>query len=76
MDTNPYSQSVADAVKAAMTEAGYTELGLSEASGIPRVTLRRRLQGTYPFNVVELAAIAAALGISIEDLTTPKGVAS
>jgi transcriptional regulator with XRE-family HTH domain len=74
MDARPYPQIVAEAVKQAMTAANHTEASLSEASGIPRVTLRRRLLGVTPFTVAELAAIAAALGVSVEDLAAPRRV--
>lgn len=77
MNTTPlYPRVVLDAVLTAMTEANVTPPELAEATGIKYMTLWRRLSGVTPFNVTELAAIATALGVSVEDLTTPKGVAS
>lgn len=66
MDTN-YSARVATKVAAAMESGGWSEKAMAEATGIPRVTLRRRLAGAS-FNVAELAAIAGTLGTSVSDL--------
>lgn len=66
MDTN-YSARVAAKVAAAMESGGWSEKALAEATGIPRVTLRRRLAGAA-FNVAELASIAATLDVAIADL--------
>lgn len=55
---------VADAVKA----SGLSQRTLAEKCGIPLVTLNRRLTGRNPFTVVEVAAIADALGTSLLDL--------
>lgn len=68
MDTNPnYSRRVADAVSVAMEAGDWSEKALAEATGIPRVTLRRRLAGA-PFNVAELAAIATTLNTTVSAL--------
>lgn len=66
MDTN-YSARVASRVAAAMESGGWSEKALAETTGIPRVTLRRRLAGAA-FNVAELAAIAAALEVTVSTL--------
>lgn len=50
-----------------MAAGGWSEKALAEATGIARVTLRRRLAGS-PFDVAELAAIAAALELSVSAL--------
>lgn len=76
MDTPPYPQLVTENVKRAVDDAKQTELGLSKATGIPRTTLRARLQGVKPFDVVQLAAIASALGTSVEALTSAERTAS
>lgn len=60
---------VAKKVVAAIEAGGQTELGIAEATGIPRVTLRRRLQGLNSFTVAELKAIATVLDIKVSDLT-------
>jgi transcriptional regulator with XRE-family HTH domain len=64
MDTNGthLNTAVVQRVGTAMTLRGYSQKKLAEATGIPRVTLTRRLAGSVPFNVNEIAAIADALG--------------
>lgn len=59
---------VADRVVAAMESKGATRLGISEATGIPRTTLLRRLSGASSFTVAELDAIARALEVPVRDL--------
>ena len=59
---------VADRVVAAMQSKGATRLGISEATGIPRTTLLRRLSGASSFTVAELHAIARALEVPVRDL--------
>ena len=77
MNTTPlYPQAVVDAVKKAMDAANVNETALAEASGISYTTLWRRLRGVTPFNVLELASIAAALDTSVEALTSPERTAS
>lgn len=63
MDTTgtQFSTAVAQRVGTAMTTRGYTPKSLSESTHIARSTLIRRLSGTSPFNVNELAAIATEL---------------
>lgn len=60
-------QRVALAVAAAMKAGDWSENALADATGIPRVTLRRRLAGSA-FNVAELAAIASALETTVTAL--------
>lgn len=68
MDTNPHTPTrVAQAVAAAMEAGGWSEKALADATGIPRVTLRRRLAGSA-FNVAELAAIASTLETTVTAL--------
>lgn len=59
---------VAEAVRSRMTEQNVSQVSLSEATGIPRATLIRRLQGHSPFTVAELVAIANHLGVTASDL--------
>ncbi len=54
---------IADAVKAAMKRSGFTYRKLSDVTGIPLVTLNRRLNGHRSFQAEELVTIADALGI-------------
>lgn len=69
MDTNAYARRVAASVTAAMEAGGHSQKSMAEATGIPRVTLIRRLRGVSPFTVTELHAIASELGVPVEDLT-------
>ena len=66
MDTN-YTARVAAKVAAAMEAGGWSEKGMAEATGIPRVTLRRRLAGAA-FTIAELHVIADALGTTVTAL--------
>lgn len=50
-----------------MEAGGWSEKAMAETTGIPRVTLRRRLAGAA-FNVAELAAISEALGTTVSEL--------
>lgn len=65
--TTEYPHRVAQTVVSAMQADGWSEKALADATGIPRVTLRRRLVGS-PFNVAELAAIAAVLNTTVTAL--------
>ena len=56
------------AVEAAIDAAGQSQLGVSDATGIPRTTLIRRLRGLSPFTIAELEAIAEVLGVTVSDL--------
>lgn len=58
----------AAAVSAAIEAAGQTQLGVSEATGIPRATLIRRLRGLSPFTVAELEKIAEVLDTRVSIL--------
>lgn len=64
MATTPHI-SVAAAVAAAVKQAGTNPVALEEATGIPRTTLRRSLDGRRPFKVDELYAIAETLGVDV-----------
>ena len=63
-----FSAAVAAAVEAAMKSAGESELSLSNKTGIPCPTLRRRLQCVTSFTIDELDRIADALGVDMLDL--------
>ncbi len=62
------STRVAGTVRAAMGNSGMSQVALSEATGISRTTLSRRLNGQIPFTMDELAAIANHLGVRASDL--------
>ncbi|OSM43500.1 helix-turn-helix domain-containing protein [Nesterenkonia sp. PF2B19] len=52
-----------------MDNAGHSENSLAETTGIPRVTLRRRLDAPENLSVGEIARIAAALHVEPSALT-------
>lgn len=58
------AQRVADEIKARGVKVSW----LCEQTGIPRVTLHRRLTGQTPFNLSELDRIATALHVSTTEL--------
>lgn len=74
MDTIAYQSLVAQRVAAAMAERGTSELAVSGATGIPRTTLRRKLESIpgSPFTVVDCYAIAEFLGIPVDSLLSAR----
>lgn len=62
------TQTVAATVRGIIAESGRSQSSLAEQSGIPRVTLRRRLAAQSPFTVQELADIGDALNVSVVDI--------
>lgn len=58
---NNLSKAIAAEVRQRMIEKNVSEQALANETGIPRVTLRRRLAGA-PFTTDELFAIAPILG--------------
>ena len=55
-------------VASALRSAGLSQRAVSEQAGIPLVTLNRRLTGRSAFTVLELAAIAQILDLSLVEL--------
>lgn len=68
MDTTSAAAVTAAKVSDAMRTRGVSQKSMAESTGIPRVTLIRRLNGTNPFTVTELAAVAATLDVDVRDL--------
>lgn len=62
------SRTLAGVVDQARKDAGVTQRDLSDATGIPLVTLNRRLTGSSPFLFTELVAVARHLGLSVTEL--------
>lgn len=62
------SADLTEVVVAAADDAGISQRRLSEMTGIPLVTISRTFRGLRSMNVLDLAAIADALGTSITDL--------
>ncbi|MBD7949929.1 MULTISPECIES: hypothetical protein [Oerskovia] len=76
MDSNHYTSAVAANIETARQETGLTTLSLSASSGIPLVSLDRKLHQHGDFTVREIKALASALGTTtlalstVQDLTT------
>lgn len=64
-----FPEALAEATAAAVKVSGMTQRQVSEASGIPLVTLNRKLTGRVPLNSLELALIAEVIGTTPTDLT-------
>lgn len=63
------SQRIAAAVADAIKRADLSQRDVAARTGIPLVTLSRRLTGKSPFTIAELATIADLLGTTIAGLT-------
>jgi transcriptional regulator with XRE-family HTH domain len=59
---------IADRIKDAMETSGISVSKLAELTGIPRMTLSRRLANPTTFTLGELVRIAEVLGITTESL--------
>lgn len=66
--TTRIDTALAEVVKAALKGAGQSQRRAAEVTGIPLVTLHRRLTKDSPFKVTEVAAIADLLKVSVVDL--------
>lgn len=64
----PSNETIAGRVRAAMDDAGLSEVVLADETHIPRSTLRRRLSGKTDWLTGELTAISARLGVPLLDL--------
>jgi hypothetical protein len=83
MDSSLYQRSLAAEVASAIERADQSTLSVSNATGIPRTTLIRRLNGNSPFTVTELADIATFIDMSpvellraVDTIRAPEQVAS
>lgn len=65
---NGYSLRVSVRVREAFEASGATLNGLATATGIPRNTLRRRIDGHQAFTVDQLASLSQALGVPVASL--------
>ena len=73
--TTEVARRVAAGVVRVMQEKGLSEVQVSERSGIPRTTLKRRLAGHSAFNVAELAAVATVLEVDFDLLASGRDAA-
>ncbi|MDR0593714.1 MAG: hypothetical protein LBG60_10765 [Bifidobacteriaceae bacterium] len=62
---------VAREVAAAIARADRSCAWVAKTTGIPNTTLGRKLRGHVPFNMVELASIAEALGVPASRFVPP-----
>ena len=56
------------AIKAARIQSGLTQFDIAEETGLPVHVIRRIEQGVQRINLSEAAAIAEALGCSLDEL--------
>lgn len=68
MEHDVYAQRIAEKVTAAIQAAGLSQREVAAETGIPLVTLNRRLNGHAPFTVAELYCVAVALRVSAASL--------
>ena len=61
-------------VRAEMARRGITQTQLAEQIGRSQPQLSKRLTGAIPFDINELTAVADALSVPIEKLTTTTAV--
>ena len=73
MSTTPGVQVGAN-VRAEMARRGITQTQLAEQIGRSQPQLSKRLTGAIPFDINELTAVADALSVPIEKLTTTTAV--
>lgn len=62
------ARDIATSLASAIREAGWSQRDVADATGIPLVTLSRRLTGKSPLTITELAAITEAIGVSLAAL--------
>jgi transcriptional regulator with XRE-family HTH domain len=58
------TERIAETIRQRMAEQGVTQLSLSEATGIARMTLGRRLSGYSAFKTDELAVVCRQLSLA------------
>lgn len=75
MAHSPTTEQVAERVGEMINKTGVTVVWLCEATGIPRSTMIRRLNGHTAFDLNELDRIAQALRIPVTDLLSIAGAA-
>jgi len=67
------SRQVAARVRRLMEEHGLSGNALSKAAGISQSSISRKLAGTHPFDVDDLAAIGRVLDVRPADLLSSTG---
>ena len=62
------SRRISDVIRDAAKAAGVSQRELSEMTGIPLVTLNRKLNHSSSFTTIELGSISDALNISLVEI--------
>ncbi|SEC89266.1 helix-turn-helix domain-containing protein [Arthrobacter woluwensis] len=57
------NREIADKIAAAIFRSGRSLNSVATESGIPRTTFQRKINGTTPWTVEELAAVGDVLGV-------------
>lgn len=66
--TEELSTAVAEQVRRLLDERGISGRELARLTGIPQRTIAKKVAGQHPFDLDDLAKIAAALGVDVTDL--------
>jgi lambda repressor-like predicted transcriptional regulator len=67
MDNNPTTRIISQRVSASYRASGASLNGLATKAGIPRSTLRRKLDGHAEFKISELLCIAPILNADVTE---------
>lgn len=73
METLSFSE-VGKTIKRILDEQGMTQQALADAIGVSKQVMHKIVAGTKAINVTEIAAIATALGTTVDVLLTPAAV--
>jgi transcriptional regulator with XRE-family HTH domain len=68
MTPTQYTEAVAAEVRAELGRQRRSQADLAQALGFTAATAARRLDGTVPFDVMELAVVSAWLGVPLSQL--------
>lgn len=68
MEPHEFTKTVSTSVKAAIEHSEKSQREIADETGIPLVTLNRKLNGAYAFDTTELFRIATCLGVSVSIL--------
>lgn len=71
MTTTQHRKAIAAEVRAALARDGRSAAALSEATGISKTALSRKMRGLTPFYVEEIVIVAGALGVDAGNLLAP-----
>jgi transcriptional regulator with XRE-family HTH domain len=72
--TTPYPEAVSAGILEAIEAAGTSRNAVAERAGMTFNLFKRRLAG-HSFTIPEIARIATALGVEVEQLTAPRRAA-